>query len=498
MQTSIAILLSLFCVLANSSPLSHYDGRIVGGSDAKRGQFPYMVSVQRNNGLWCGGTIISKEWVISAAHCYENPDFQKNLTAVAGLLHFDENHPDVQNIPIVQVINHPGYIHILELVDNDIALLRLKHPLEFTNAVQPAEIPPRKEQPTGNAWFSGWGIYKKPSTEPSTLQCLEMPLITKEECEYLFTKVPQPYQLLDTMVCVKPPVKAETGCPGDSGGPLVKDNTLVGITSWGSLECGLEVSATFSPLSSHNGRIIGGSDANRRQFPYMVSVQRNNGLWCGGTIISKDWVVSAAHCYETSDLQENLTAVAGLLHFGEDHLDVQNIPIVQVINHPKYIHIEDIIDNDISLLRLKYPLEFTNAVQPANLPPLEEQPTGNAWMTGWGIYKLPSTEPSTLQCLEMPIITKKECEYLFTKVVQPYELLDTMVCVKPPVKIESGCFGDSGGPLVTNNTLNVRRRCSFQHVISVFWGWHERVRVDLLSGLMPSSVKQSGEMNPTL
>lgn len=45
---------------------------------------------------------------------------------------------------------------------------------------------------------------------------------------------------------------------------------------------------------------------------------------------------------------------------------------------------------------------------------------------------------------------------------------------------------------------NVRRRCSFQHVISVFWGWHERVRVDLLSGLMPSSVKQSGEMNPTL
>lgn len=72
----------------------------------------------------------------------------------------------------------------------------------------------------------------------------------------------------------------------------------------------------------------------------MVSVQRNHELWCGGTITSKQWVVSAAHCYETPDLQENLTAVAGLLHFGEDHPDVQNIPIVQVINHPQYIHIE--------------------------------------------------------------------------------------------------------------------------------------------------------------
>lgn len=70
------------------------------------------------------------------------------------------------------------------------------------------------------------------------------------ECEYFFTKVVQPYELLDTMVCVKPPVKTESGCFGDSGGPLVTDNSLVGITSWSSLICGIEDGPTvFTKVS---------------------------------------------------------------------------------------------------------------------------------------------------------------------------------------------------------------------------------------------------------
>lgn len=53
----------------NNLFLSVDDTRIVGGEDAKPGQFPYQVSLYSKNRFNCGGSILSKNWVVTAAHC---------------------------------------------------------------------------------------------------------------------------------------------------------------------------------------------------------------------------------------------------------------------------------------------------------------------------------------------------------------------------------------------------------------------------------------------
>lgn len=219
------------------SPLSlDSQGYIVGGFSARRGSLPWQVSIQ-HLGHFCGGTIIDKRWILTAAHCFERtPNFEGKI--VAGEHDFRISEGSEQKIYVERVIMHPQYVS--KNADNDITLLKLEKDLRFDDYTQPACLPKlvneKLDYAPGNVVIiSGWGSTTARKA-PTTLQVATVPLIADSTCKK--ETYYKPEKITASMVCAgKLGEGGVDACQGDSGGPLVKSVagkfTVLGVVSWG-------------------------------------------------------------------------------------------------------------------------------------------------------------------------------------------------------------------------------------------------------------------------
>ncbi|XP_067391393.1 serine protease 33-like [Emydura macquarii macquarii] len=222
--------------------------RIVGGSDAKNGSWPWQVSILEGSIHICGGSLITESWVLSAAHCFNKSksDYSVNLGEYQ-LLNPSGN---VISFPIKEIHPHPNYTDIGS--SGDIALVELETPVTFNTVILPVSLPASSvEFPTGmECWVTGWGNtqYDESLAAPKTLQEVQVPLIDRDACNSLFhtgsyTDDPQETDpIKEDMICAGYPQGGKDACQGDSGGPLVCEWDgvwlLAGVVSWG-VECAL-------------------------------------------------------------------------------------------------------------------------------------------------------------------------------------------------------------------------------------------------------------------
>ncbi|KAL4779899.1 trypsin-like cysteine/serine peptidase domain-containing protein [Aspergillus varians] len=219
MKTSIAFLSLLSAVLAEEA--------IVGGSEGRIEDFPYQIGLLSRGSLICGGSIISKNYVVTAGHCTAGAS-ASSLSIRAGSSSSSSGGTVVK---VSSITVHPDYDE--DTVDNDISILTLAEDLTFGDTIAAVDLPTSSSLPTtgtvGTA--SGWGALEEGGGVSSTLQYVDVPVVSKSQCtsDYSGFNV-----ITASMFCAGEEQGGKDGCQGDSGGPFVADGVLIGITSWGN------------------------------------------------------------------------------------------------------------------------------------------------------------------------------------------------------------------------------------------------------------------------
>ncbi|XP_051703259.2 chymotrypsinogen A isoform X1 [Oryctolagus cuniculus] len=206
--------------------------RIVNGENAVPGSWPWQVSLQDKTGFhFCGGSLISENWVVTAAHC----GVSTSHLVVAGEFDRGSSQEKVQVLKIAKVFKNPKYN--AATINNDITLLKLASSARFSTTVSAVCLPSASDNfPAGTLCATtGWGLTKHTNANtPNKLQQATLPLLSNTQCRKYWGT-----QITDLMVCAG--ASGVSSCMGDSGGPLVCQKngawTLVGIVSWGSDTC---------------------------------------------------------------------------------------------------------------------------------------------------------------------------------------------------------------------------------------------------------------------
>jgi len=283
----------------NFLPLHQGDHRVIGGRVSVKGAWPFMISLRMVTGLGggvdtrhiCGGSVISNEWGITAAHCVANRS-PKKMRVRIGDFNLEAFEREETELKVETILVHPDYEKTL---DGDIALIKFASPVKWNKYRQPICLPPQTD-PVNNqvasfvsnetsvtnatdssvgvtntsvtengmnnrtsnqnntrkelqCWVVGWGATKTESLANEMKESLGA-IWPRKACEYEWGKAATPNTLCFGDGDTHGP------CRGDSGGPLLCEEgdslVLEGIVSWGTPSCTrFGVPAVFTRVRSY-------------------------------------------------------------------------------------------------------------------------------------------------------------------------------------------------------------------------------------------------------
>lgn len=208
--------------------------RIVGGRETIKNSIPWQAMLRGNNGgQFCGGSLIHKQWVLTAAHCVTGSQpGQFKIWLGAHRKEFKED--TTQEFNVIAIVQHPQYSESNN--QNDVALIKLDREAVLGIGVglvclgdDAYHLP--LDDLNNQCLISGWGTLESGGGQPNKLQEVTVPLVSPNVCRSAYGN------LHASMLCAGFKEGGKDSCQGDSGGPLVCQYNgkyhLEGATSWG-------------------------------------------------------------------------------------------------------------------------------------------------------------------------------------------------------------------------------------------------------------------------
>nr|XP_029733239.1 serine protease persephone-like [Aedes albopictus] len=438
---------------------------IVEGNEAEFGEIPFIVALGYNStdsdkeyDFRCGASWIAKNFLLTAAHCVSGRN-QPSIARIGTLNLTESDASNFQDSKIKDCYPHPRYKPKLKY--HDIALIELVTPFKYDDDgivnkiclyTDPGDMDPRHVLTA-----SGWGM----TTEgdactlkdggagicQQNVQCpwfLKNIIATKrygdrvtcgfvDRTEIICCKIDQPVE-----PAKKPGVRSSQACQN--------------IMDAAEAEHGTE-----SPIEFH---VVGGEEAPEGEFPFMAVLgyadPDTTGSFvyrCGASLISPNFLLTAAHCkYSDGEPEVALLGATSLNSTNGVKVGIKNFH-----RHPKY---KGGSYNDIALVELENSLTNKPNICPICIRSDPEDLTSDVILSAQGFGMIDTDNflfPNRMMTVNLTTVSLSKCKKFFTDITRKHRLpkgiIDTQYCARGSKSVSSTgvagdtCQGDSGGPL---------------------------------------------------
>ncbi|XP_013115628.1 trypsin delta-like, partial [Stomoxys calcitrans] len=212
-----------------------------------------------------------------------------------------------------------------------------------------------------------------------------------------------------------------------------RNGTFIGLYS-SDVE---DYSVKGTHASNINGtRIIGGRAINIRRVPWQIALYNNGNFVCGGSLISLDWVLTAAHCIANGG-SFTMRAGSSFLNRGGQYRTARIVVMHRLYNVNTF-------DSDIAMIRVNRHFRTSRLVKTISLAKNGRGLPAKVYVSGWGSQFYQGPVPNRIRGVTLNKYSRRECSQLYQSV--GITITRNMVCAGGPGR--DACHGDSGGPMV--------------------------------------------------